>query len=301
MLFSIAVVALASCQKQAADVLLEESVQVSITAVMPGLDMTKAMSHAESVDVVYYEIWNEDWSKRLFPAEGETTVSAPVANKNAVISVTLVKGLTYNMIFWAQNRAFDGYDTSDLTAVDIDYSKFEGNQDRYDAFYAVKTFTVSSVFEEVVYLTRPFAQLNFGASAMSTDLGDIELGSSVVKVSQLATTFDTREGIGCNPIQDVAFVADDIATDQVLEVEDKTFSWVAMNYMLMMNERDVVFVNAEFEILGVDASVKHAVYNVPLEKNYRTTIIGDLFTSNAHLTILVDPAFENPDEVIEIH
>lgn len=267
---------------------------------MPGLDNTKAMSDAESVDVVYYEIWSEDWSKRFFPSEDGTTVSEPVSSKNAVINVTLVKGLTYNMIFWAQNHSFDGYDTSNLKAVNVDYSKFEGNQDSYDAFYAVKKFTVTSVFEETVYLTRPFAQLNFGASAMSTDLGDIELGTSVIEVSQLATTFDTREGVGYNPIQNVSFVADGIATDQILEADSKTFSWVAMNYLLMMNEKDVVFVNAEFEVLGMDASVKHAVHNVPLEKNYRTSIVGDLFTSNASLIILVDPAFEYPDEIVEI-
>lgn len=300
MIFSLMALTLASCQKQVSDVLVEENVSVSIKAVVPTLEGTKAMSEAENVDVVYYEVWSEDWSKRFYPAADEPAVSASVAGKQAVINVTLVKGLTYNMIFWAQNDAFDGYDVSDLKAVKVDYGKFEGNQDSYDAFYAVEKFTVSSVFEETVYLTRPFAQLNFGASVMSTDLGAVEVGTSSVTVSQLATLFDTREGVGCKPIQNVTFVAEGIATDQPLKADDNTFSWIAMNYMLMMNEKDVVLVNADFGIVGMDASVKHSVSNVPLQKNYRTSIVGDLFTSNACLTVLVNPAFEKTDEIIEI-
>jgi hypothetical protein len=34
---------------------------------------------------------------------------------------------------------------------------------------------------------------------------------------------------------------------------------------------------------------------VPIKKNYRTNIVGDLFTSSTHLQIVVDPNFKKPD------
>jgi hypothetical protein len=61
----------------------------------------------------------------------------------------------------------------------------------------------------------------------------------------------------------------------------------------------VVEVEAVFNV-GMDAPVKQNIGNVPLKKNYRTNIVGDLFTANARLTIVVDPDFDQPDEVVDV-
>ena len=295
-----AVFACASCTKEVSTAVSEDEVTVSLAALLPSVMETKAIAKAENTDVVYYEVWDEEWSVRLFPAADGQTLSAGVTGKQAAIDLTLVRSKTYNMIFWAQDSSFDGYDVSDLRSVKVDYSKFEGNQDCYDAFYAVKKITVTGTFKETVYLRRPFAQLNFGATRMTSSLGPVVLGASEVKVSQLATSFDTREGVGEDVIENVRFVAEGNATDELLETEGKTYTWVSMNYMLMSGQKDAVTVTASFEEKSVDADVVHIVRNVPLQRNHRTNIIGDLFTGDAQLIVKVDPAFELPDEVLQL-
>lgn len=79
----------------------------------------------------------------------------------------------------------------------------------------------------------------------------------------------------------------------------KSYTWLTMDYVLMMDDHDVVDVEAVFNV-GMDAPVKRAIGNVPLKKNYRTNIVGDIFTADARLTIVVDPDFDQPDEVVDL-
>lgn len=67
----------------------------------------------------------------------------------------------------------------------------------------------------------------------------------------------------------------------------------------MMDVKSTVDVTADIEVEGV-GTVHHEITYVPIQRNYRTNIVGDLFTSNAHLDIIVDPAFEDPDIVLNI-
>ena len=290
-----------ACQRDEVAVVADE-VAVSLSLQLPSEPQTKAMAMAELTDVVYYEIWNSDFSKKLYPAAGEEPSYVAVSNCQATLELTLVSSQTYNFIFWAQNKDCGAYNVEDLKSVKVDYSVIAaaGNQDKFDAFYAVEEIAVTGPINETVTLYRPFAQLNFGADTMTTILGDVEVGLTSVKVSSLATEFNTVSGLGEGETTDVVFAADGIATDEKLVVNGKSYAWVSMNYMLMMAQQSVVEVNAEFN-LGMDAPVKHSISNVPLKKNYRTNIVGDLFTSDAHLTIVVDPDFVQPDEVVTVN
>ena len=275
-------------------------VSVNISLELPA-EQTKAMSMAELTDVVYYEVWNSDWTIRLHPGEGEGPVSVPMSDKRACLELTLVTSQTYNVIFWAQNKACGAYDVTDLQKVGVDYSVIaaDGNQDKYDAFYAYEQFKVTGPFDETVVLHRPFAQLNFGADSMQTTLGDVKVESTSVTVSRLATVFNTVTGLGENEVTDVVFEAKGLATDENLMVVGEPYTWVTMDYMLMMDAHDAVEVDAVFNV-GMEAPVKHNISSVPLRKNYRTNIVGDIFTSDARLTIVVDPDFIQPDEVVEV-
>lgn len=303
LLFASAVMAILSvgaCQKNEVSGVAEE-VNVNITVDLPKAE-TKAMSAAELTDVVYYEIWNSDWSVKLFPAAGEEPESVAVSGRQATLSLTLVSSQTYNFIFWAQNEACGAYDVTDLKNVKVDYSVIgaAGNQDKFDAFYAVKQLRVAGAINETVELYRPFAQLNFGADTMTTDLGDVTVGATSISVSRLATVFNTIDGVGEVETADVVFSANGIATDEALVVNSESYTWVAMDYMLMMADQDAVEVDATFN-LGMDEPVMHSISNVPLKKNYRTNVVGDLFTSDAALTIVVVPDFQQPDEVVTLN
>ena len=291
-----------SCQKEALNPVSDGDVAVKLSIELPAQVQTKAMSKAENTDIVYYEIWNSDWTKQLYPIESEGNTayaSAAVSGRTATINLTLISAQTYNFIFWAQTEDCGAYDVSDLKNVKVDYNVIgaAGNQDKFDAYYAVKTFKVDRALNETVVLYRPFAQLNFGADVMETTLGDVTVESTSVTVNRLATVFNTISGVGEKEIVDVVFDATDIATNEALETNGHSYTWVTMDYMLMMGDQDVVEVGATFNV-GMDYPVEYTVDNVPLKKNYRTNIVGDLFTSGAVLNIYVEPEFNQPDEIV---
>ena len=60
-----------SCQKEVTVPVSEGEVAVKLSIELPGTAQTKAMAQAENTDILYYEIWNSDWSRQLYPIETE--------------------------------------------------------------------------------------------------------------------------------------------------------------------------------------------------------------------------------------
>lgn len=290
-----------ACQKEVAKPASEGEVPVTFSLELPTAVETKAMSKAELTNIVYYEIWNADWSRMLYPVDKSALASEEVKDCKATVELTLVSDQTYNFIFWAQNDSHDAYDVNELQGVKVDYSKIEGNQDRYDAFYAVKTIKVEGPVSETVKLYRPFAQLNFGADIMDTSFGPVVVTDTHVTVSGLATTFNTLKGLGeAESKSAVTFTAKRLATDELLETNGRKYTWVTMDYMLMMGDQDLVEVDAKLGVENMLDYVSHSLTNVPLKKNFRTNIVGNLFTTDAKLNIIVEPGFNQPDEIVTV-
>ena len=294
-----------SCQKEVLSPVSEGEASVKFSIALPDGLQTKAMSKAESTDIVYYEIWNYNWSRQLYPVEEagvqSAYASAEVKGCKATIDLKLISDQTYNFIFWAQNEGCGAYDVTELKNVGVNYDVIgaEGNQDKFDAFYAVKTIKVEGPVNETITLYRPFAQLNFGADEMTTTFGNIEVTDTEIEVSGLATVFNTLTGSGEQAVTSpVTFKANGIATDEILSTGGKSYTWVTMDYMLMMEKQALVNVEASFGVKDMDLPVTHSLTNVPLKKNYRTNVVGDLFTTDAKLQIVVDPDFNQPDMLI---
>ena len=294
-----------SCQKEVLSPVSEGEASVKFSIALPDGLQTKAMSKAESTDIVYYEIWNSNWSRQLYPVEEagvqSAYASAEVKGCKATIDLKLISDQTYNFIFWAQNEGCGAYDVTELKNVGVNYGVIgaEGNQDKFDAFYAVKTIKVEGPVNETITLYRPFAQLNFGADEMTTTFGNIEVTDTEIEVSGLATVFNTLTGSGEQAVTSpVTFKANGIATDEILSTGGKSYTWVTMDYMLMMEKQALVNVEASFGVKDMDLPVTHSLTNVPLKKNYRTNVVGDLFTTDAKLQIVVDPDFNQPDMLI---
>ena len=289
-----------SCQKEAVEAASEGEAAVTFALELPDAVQTKAMSQAESTNIVYYEIWNSDWSRQLYPVNTETLASKTVSGRQATIDIKLVANQTYNFIFWAQNDSHNAYDVNELKNVKVNYAAIAGNKDIYDAFYATKQIKVTGPIKETVELHRPFAQLNFGADVMATDLGPVKVTGTKVKVTNLATIFNTVDGVGKvdGTAATVEFTATGLATDEALVTGGKSYAWVTMDYMLMMSDQSLVDVEATFGVENMDDQVIHKLTNVSLKKNYRTNIVGNLFTADATLDIIVVPAFNTPDIIL---
>lgn len=291
-----------SCQKDSSRAEEPETVQMAFRVEIPSEAVTRAVSQAENVDIVYYEVWNEAFDERLFPYEGSADNSASVSGCVAEIMIDLVKDQKFNLIFWAQNSLCKGegkaYTWTDLKKINVDYSKFtEDQKDVYDAFYAVLPDVEGDGNSKTVYLYRPFAQVNFCASQMTTSMGDIVLSGNSVKISQVATVFDTVNGVGILPSSGsdgtgVTFTSGaGLVEDEKIEVSGIIYDWVSMNYLLV--SQPTIEVMADFHTNF--GTVNRKVLNVPVQKNYRTNIIGDLFLAGTNIKIVVAPSFTTPE------
>ena len=83
----------ASCQKEPVVGVSGGESDVTLTVELPEVLQTKAMSEADYADIVYFEIWNSDWSEQLYPADGEYA-SAEVVGRTAVIEAVLIANQT---------------------------------------------------------------------------------------------------------------------------------------------------------------------------------------------------------------
>lgn len=312
---ALAMLSAASCQKEPVSSVEGGNAVVTLSVALPEAPQTRAIAQAENADIVYFEVWNSDWTKKLpvQDKDGKPFNSAKVEGRKANIELTLVADQTYNFLFWAQNEKCGAYswDQSDgglgLKQVNIDYSKMaeDGNNDIYDAFYKKYQLKVNGAINETVVLYRPFAQLNFATERMTTSFGSVDLKASSVTVTGLSTAFDLYNECGveedpANPVS-VTFVPteDLVKIDEKLNTNGKDYTWLTMDYMLMQGISDLVEVEASFD-LGMDLPVEHKIASVPLKKNYRTNIIGDVFAADAKLQIIIDQSFLKQDEDITV-
>jgi hypothetical protein len=276
--------------------LLLTDITTTVRLSLSDADATKSVSRADNVDRVYYEVWTEDFSERIYPLTDSDVNYIAVSRREARLDISLRARQTYNFIFWAQNSACGAYSWEDLRNVDIDYSKFtQNNKDVYDAFYAFCPITIEDkddVAERFVTLYRPFAQLNFGASVMETVISPFSVVNHTITVSDVATRFNTVTGNPDpeGPVQKVTFsapqgglVQDESENDMDLNVNGTPYYWVSMNYILVPSDvRTTVGVDAAFKTTQGD--VNFSITNVCLLRNHRTNVVGDLFTSDAQFT-----------------
>ena len=297
-----------SCQKadQSGD-----AAEVTFTIDLPVEVSTKSIGDGLSATELYYGVFSQEGE---YIASLAQTSAVPVEGKTATLKLKLVKNYTYSIVFWAQSQESDCYDFDPSTGVvTVDYAGAANDENR-DAFCQLHTFTVpdAASFNETVYLRRPFAQINFGASdfAQITELG-LQMTSTVM-IEGLADTYDILHGtVSGNAATALEFntVPAQFDPSETLTVQGIEYGYVSMNYILaplneydaegkvVMAQNELANVTATFAYNGEDVQV--AVPNVPYQRNFRTNIIGSFFTDEVTFTIIVDEEFHQPDYVYD--
>ena len=306
-LFAAAMMMLAaSCQRQGLDPVADGDTQVTFT-VSTGDVATKAIADGKNVDVLYWEIYGDLTKDAL----GEGVVRDADGDKTFTVNLRLLADQNYNIIFWAQVDGENHYVVDDLRSVKINsYADEKANDETRAAFFALYPFSTQNgkKVEETVYLYRPFAQINLGATTLETSLnlvdeGKIKVTSTQVTVNRVATSFNTVLGYG-EGSQKVTFAHaatpngnDADCKEKLLEVNGIFYYWLGMNYLIVNgNEKDNVAV--DIEVNTNMGNVLHSLPVVPVKENHRTNILGDILTTGAQFTVVVDEDFQEPDYVL---
>ena len=219
-----------------------------------------------------------------------------VANKQATINTKLVKGHTYKFVFWAQNSACTAYNTTNMSAITVDYAA-NCNDETRDAFYKMDSFTVTEAFEKTEVLTRPFAQINFLADD-AAGVVNVNQYKSKVTVTGVPTTLNTLDGTVGTETTDVTFALATIPNETLAGYE--SYKYVAMNYILAATDKEM----KNKVVLTVNDGTQDVntvtVDNCPVQRNYRNNIFGSLFTLQGKFNIEIGPIYNTPDIVPEM-
>lgn len=289
-----------SCNKeQVTEVPDGQLVDVTFTAALPGEMATKAIGDGQTAKKLYVSVYENDDAKTKL----ELDKTATFTDLKTQVTFSLVKGKTYNFVFWAQAAEGAPYDVTDLKNIKISYEGAEANDEKRDAFYATrKELKVNGALTETIKLYRPFAQVNFGTADYDAAVAaGVEPVKSVFTATDVATIFDTFEAEG-KEAKDVVTFTESALPGETLVTKAGDYKWMTMNYILPMGKQDakhISNVTAEF-IPETGITVKASSPQTPVQNNYRTNILGNLLTSQVIFNVEIVPIFNEPDNDIDI-
>lgn len=231
--------------------------------------------------------------------------------KKASVSINLVKGKTYNFLFWASIKDNSPYSFgADGKTITVNYDGAKANDESRDAFLGVvKNKVVEASFEESVTLKRPFAQINFLtddiADAGKNELTIDENTHSSITLSKVATTLNPfTNTVGVFTEAEVIFSEAVIpalseTVTMGLAPDAKTYNYLGTAYFLVPAEgenpdagKDKAILNsATLKIKDINGEGLK-VENVPVQWNYRTNIYGSLLTATGNFNVTIVPDYD---------
>ena len=230
----------------------------------------------------------------------------------AGFDVRLVTSQTYKFVFWADHvESVEGdaiktdlhYNTADLRNISMqgDYNG-SSKDDTRDAFFASLEKLVTNAFSESVELTRPFGQLNIKtedlASIPDNQKEEFVPVTAGLSFKNLYTGFNAATGDLLGEPTAVAYKAASAVAD--------ANGNLTVDYLFAPNtvggQHLVNMTLAVYNAAGGQITTK-ALNNIPVQRNYKTNVTGNLLTVDGKVNVMVTPAFSSPalsEKVIEV-
>ena len=263
-----------------------ENAQVTFSVGTPEI-ATRAYSDGQTATVLQYAVYDAAGNELT-----DLTVTDAEIHGSTTVNLQLTTGNTYSVIFWAaaENAPY----TVDFGAktMTVDYSNAVSNDETRDAFYKYHTFTVTGTQTETIELKRPFAQLNIGTSdyAETSSAGYTPAYSYVkVPVSKVLNLVDGS----VDTAADVEFKLAAIPQGETFPVSG--YDYLSMNYLLVPADKEVVDLTFGYSESNTTVEKTRTVGSVPVQRNYRTNIYGQLFTSDVDINVVIEPEYDEED------
>lgn len=305
-----------------------DQAQVTFSLGLEGGMATRAISDGTGAKKLVYAVYKLDAQNNpvLQPVVGSDENSQFVDGKafdnglTETVSVTLAKGQTYQIAFWAQNPSCSAYTTTDLTNVGISYTKATNNNESRDAFFKTVEFTVQGNQTIDVELKRPFAQINVGVTKADWDAAvasGINIEKSSVVIKNAATSINLLTGAVGDETTDVivsyksnTIPSEDLKVDLNKDGnfgEDEKYKWLSMSYILVADHDNATDANG---VLGTDRTTlqgleytftpasgntiefKEGLAGAPVQRNWRTNILGKILTGDIQFNITINPIYD---------
>lgn len=263
---------------------------------------SRAVGDGTTATKLYYEVYRGS----------ECIIDQNVAiNTTASIEMPLLKGEKYDIIFWAQS-ANGIYKVENLKEITVDYQSPKANMEDYDAFYnALNEFTADGK-THTIELRRPFAQLNLGTSdwekakeglAANGNTDEVPVTHTQVTVKGLATSFSPLTGIATGDAGEVTFAYNELPSQETLTVDNVSYKYLSLNYLLVESTNEPQGLEAYVQKTadsktnvdlvfalkrGETALFELNIPNAPVQRNWRTNVVGALLTGS-EFDVIIKP------------
>lgn len=264
-----------------------ETGNVVFTASIPGgIQSRSSYDDGTLAQNLTYAVYDADGG-HIAALDGTATFT----NLQTTVSLNLVAGKTYTVVFWAEAADDTYYDFDTATGKVTVTPTGDANDAKRDAFFAYEKFTVTGAINKTVTLRRPFAQINIGTSDLAAfNAAGGSISTSGIKVIA-PTVLDLRDGTtGDEEAEYIyapsALVAESEAFPVATTPEQR---WLTTNYILVGDSKTTVDVTW----ISDNAERQEVVYrHIPVQRNYRTNIYGVLLTNPANYNVQISPEFE---------
>ena len=299
-----AVLSAASCQRET-QMAREQGglVDVTFQVGLQGLQ-TKAFSDgtsATTLDVYVYSARTD--GDVLLPNLTQQKENA-FQNLTAQVTMKLVRGENYKIVFWAhapQSPYTVDPDNATLTVTSTvaNAPAPAANDELRDAFLGKFEGAVTTAVSASVELTRPFAQLN----VLTTDAdweAAIANGITFAGSSMKLTAPSEMNLLTGEVSKEVAmeFAMAPITEAVNIPQYETGYKWIAMNYILasdtktLIGEANKPFTFAVYREGQADLLFEQNLVTIPVQRNYRTVIVGDVFCVDGSFTVSIVPDYD---------
>lgn len=261
---------------------------------------TRVAGDSGMIDKVAWGIYDHqaDGKGRFLAAHSScNSEPADFDGEKAEIKVTLFTGKKYDLVFFGYCSANNAYSIDwEARELNVDYAGQKANVEANDAFFHIENgFTAGT--NKTFTLRRPFAQLNVGQSMEDYDA--MQLTQNYIEKSSVTAKAYTKMSLidaSVSNLDDVELTVNNVLTDN-LEVNSVGYKHIAMNYLLVNAKEVVNEVAFKFVENGPTyTEFERTYYNVPLQRNYRTNILGRIISDEFDFEIVIDSRFAEPDK-----
>ena len=307
-----------SCSNEEFDSPSGNDAKVTFTLNVEDGVQTRAISDGKSADKLVYAVFDSEGNQiQTIQQVTKTGVTFP-----ATETITLAKGQKYTVVFWAQDADCAAYNTDNLKNVTVDYNGMNNDETR-DAFFKAETFTVTGSTSVSVVMKRPFAQINVGVYQEDWDAA-VASGINVTKSSAVITNAATNINLLTGQVSgeaEVTYTPGTIPakfeTPETLDVDldgngsKENYVYLSMGYILA-NDATTGDAKTTLDKLafafqpenGNTIEFTDGLTSVPVQRNWRTNIIGKILTGDMTFNISIDPIYVDdynyPDYVPEV-
>ena len=278
----LSVLALCACTDKD-DIFAEggEGVTVNFRPTLAHEANTRAIGKGDGINRLTVAVYEDtETLSKIFSLTEDWTI----AKRNGV-SLTLIEGRTYKIIFFAEDSDNSAYTLTDDAKISVDYTDYHNDgfakMEELDAFCAATTITVGAAKneEKQISLSRPMAQLNFADNATAPAKGTHK---AVVTIHNIPVSYNPFDGTVEHATTNNTFTFTDFP-EETLSLNNNNYYYLSCNY-LFASAATKVAVTFELQKAADGSVIKKHEF-----KNEKSILITPNMKSNVYGNIVEQP------------